>query len=148
MSDSKIQATVKAASRGVRNFDVIAVDWQIYSSDAFVTLAAFSTRFSGCGKTFTSTGNVSYGSFGGYSDAAYDELIAKAYASTDKNERLDTLRAAEAHLIDSACIVPIVYNQTFYLSSKDISKVSFNGFGNFIASEMKQKNYRDYINND
>ena len=145
VSDSEIQATVKAASRGVRNFDVIAVDWQMYTNDAFVALAAFSTRFSGCGKSFSDKGNTSYGSIGGYSDTEYDKLIDKAYSSTDEDERIAVLRDAEKLLVESACIVPLVYNQTFYFASKDISKVSFNGFGNYVATEMKQKHYRYYI---
>ena len=145
INDSEIQYTVKAASRGDRNFDVIAVDWQMFSSDPFVALAAFSVRYSGNGKAFSASGNVAYGSIGGYYDEAYDALIDKAYKSTDKEERLAALRDAEKLLIESAAVAPIIYNQTFYFSNKDIKKVSFNGLGNFFANEMKQKNYEDYL---
>ena len=58
ITDSEIQYIVKAASRGERNFDVIAVDWQMFCDDAFVALAAFSVKYSGCGKHFSDDGNV------------------------------------------------------------------------------------------
>ena len=144
ISDSAIQYTVKAASRGDRDFDVIAVDWQMFTDDAFVALAAFSTRYSGSGKIFSDKGNVALGSFGGYSNADYDALIDKAFKSTDKDERLAALRDAEKLLIETAAVAPIIYNQTFYFTNKEISKVSFNGFGNIVLNETKQKHYEDY----
>lgn len=147
ITDSEIQYIVKAASRGERNFDVIAVDWQMFCDDAFVALAAFSVKYSGCGKHFSDDGNVAFGSFGGYSNADYDALIDKAFNSTDKDERLNALRDAERLLIETGAIAPIMYNQTFYFANKDISKVSFNGFGNLFLNDMKQKHYEDYIDN-
>jgi oligopeptide transport system substrate-binding protein len=65
--DSEIQTIVKAAARGNRNFDVIAVDWQMFSQDAFVALAAFSTEYSGSGVKLPYL-TEKYGSFGGYAD--------------------------------------------------------------------------------
>ena len=142
--DSKIQTLVKQASRGNRNFDVIAVDWQMFSTDAFVALAAFSTDYSGCGVELPYL-TKSYGSFGGYTDEAYDDLIASAYKTSDKSRRSELLHDAEELLVDSACIVPLVYNQNFAFISSDLSKVVADGYGHFGFKNAKQKNYRDYL---
>lgn len=142
-SDSEIQVAVNAASRNKRDFDVIAVDWQMYSTDAFVALSAFSTDFSGCGVELPA-GDKKYGSFSRYSDAEYDKLISDAYAATG-SARSALLHDAEEKLVDSACVVPLVFNQSFAFVSKDLSKLDFDGLGNFVFTNAKQKHYRDYL---
>lgn len=142
--DSKIQVLVNNASRGTRDFDVIAVDWQMYSNDPFVALSAFSTDFSGCGVKLPAK-DTKYSSFGGYSDSEYDALIKSAYEEQDKEKRSEILHAAEQKLIDTAPVIPLVFNQSFAFVNKDISKVKYDGFGNIILIDMKQKNYEDYL---
>ena len=144
-TDSAIQVAVNDATRGENDFDVIAVDWQMYSTDAFVALSAFATNFSGCGVELPK-GDKMYGSFGGYADAEYDKLIEEAYNSWDKGERSSKLHDAEAKLVESACIIPLVFNQNYAFISRDLSKIEFDGFGNFVLTDTKQKNYRDYLN--
>ncbi len=143
--DSELQLLVKNASRGERSFDVVGIDWQMYSSDPFVALAAFSVAYSGCGVELPAA-TVRYGSFGGYFDAEYDALIKAAYEATDESDREAALRDAEKKLVESACIIPLVFNQNFAFVSRDISKLQVNGFGNFVLTELKQKNYRKYLN--
>lgn len=143
-SDSAIQVAVNDATRGEKNFDVIAVDWQMYSTDAFVALSAFASDFSGCGVELP-LGDKKYGSFGGYVDAEYDKLIEAAYNTNNKGDRSGKLHDAEARLVESACIIPLVFNQNFAFISRDLSKIEFDGFGNFVLTDTKQKNYRDYL---
>ena len=116
----------------------------MYSTDAFVALAAFSTEYSGCGVELPYL-TKSYGSFGGWSDAEYDKLIDDAYNTSDKAKRSEYLHSAESMLVDSACIVPLVYNQNFAFMSKDLSKVVADGYGHFGFNNAKQKNYEDYL---
>jgi ABC-type transport system substrate-binding protein len=142
--DSEIQVLAKKAARGERDFDVIAVDWQAYSADPFVALAAFSVPYSGCGLALPE-GAIHYGSFGGYADESYDSLIASAYNAKDDDEREGYLKEAEAELVNSACVVPLVFNQNFAFVSKDLSGVEADGFGNFLFTETKQKNYKKYL---
>ena len=142
--DSEIQLLVNDAARGDRKFDVIAVDWQLYSTDAFVALAAFSTEFSGCGAVLPAN-DMKFGSFGGYRSADYDAYIAAAFAATDADARREALYNAEQLLVEDACIAPIVFNQNYAFVSKDLSKVEVNGLGNFVLTEAKQKNYEDYL---
>ena len=88
---------------------------------------------------------MKFGSFGGYRSADYDAYIAAAFAATDEDERREALYNAEQLLVEDACIAPIVFNQNFAFVNKDLSKVEFNGFGNFVLTEVKQKNYEDYL---
>ena len=144
IKDSEIQVLVNNAARGERDFDVIAVDWQMYSTDPFVALSAFSVKFSGSGVSAPVKDNA-YGSFGGYSDEAYDALIQAAYDETNQKKRNEILHEAEEYLVDSAAVVPLVFNQTFAFKHKDIKKVEFNGLGNIVLTDMKQKKYEQYL---
>ncbi len=143
-SDSKIQVLVNDATRGEKKFDVVAVDWQMYSTDAFVALSAFSTDYSGCGVELPND-DKKYGSFGGYESSEYDALIDAAFKADSKAKRSEYLHDAEEMLVESACIIPLVFNQSFAFVGRDLSKVEFDGYGNFVFTDTKQKHYRDYL---
>ena len=142
ISDSAVQALVKEASYGNRDFDVIAVDWQMYSRDAFVALSAFTSHMNGCGtdiKTDKMRKNIS-----GWGNYDYDNLLNIAFRS-EGEERASALRSAEQLLLESSPIIPVLYNQSFAFISEDLSKISVDGFGNFVLTKVKQKNYQDYL---
>ncbi|MBQ9071167.1 MAG: hypothetical protein IJY23_07480 [Clostridia bacterium] len=144
IKDSELQVLVNNAARGDRDFDVIAVDWQMYSTDPFVALSAFSDKFSGCGVELPAKTKF-YASFGGYNDETYNALIQSAYDETDKKERSEILHEAEKYLVDSAAVIPLVFNQSFAFMHKDISKVDFDGLGNVVLTDMKQRKYEQYL---
>lgn len=144
--DSGIQTIVKEASYGKRNFDVVAVDWQMYSNDAFVALAGFTSTMNGCGTDFT-TGSARK-NISGWTNTDYDQYIALAYAAKTEEERAEALKAAEKILIDSAPVAPIIFNESFAFVSRDLSKLTVDGFGNFVFTDVKQKHYRDYLNSE
>lgn len=143
--DSEIQVLVKEASYGNRDFDVIAVDWQMYSRDAFVALSAFTSHMNGCGtdiKTDIARTNIS-----GWTDYDYDNLLNLAFRS-EGEERIAALKSAEALLLEASPIIPVLYNSSFAFISEDLSRVSVDGFGNFVLTKVKQKNYQDYLPED
>ncbi len=142
-SDSALQVLMNEAAVGAADFDVIAVDWQLYSTDPFVALSAFSTPFSGMGKDFYE--GEARKNLSGWENSQYDYLMTMAYKSTDDAARTEALRAAEAILVDSAPIVPIVYNQNFNFSSADISGITTDAFGNFVLDKMALANYKEYL---
>lgn len=51
----------------------------------------------------------------GWRDAAYDELIARAIATTDPAARLELFQQAEARLLDQAPITPVFFGAATYL---------------------------------
>ncbi|MBE6537435.1 MAG: hypothetical protein E7673_05725 [Ruminococcaceae bacterium] len=149
ISDSIIQVLANNAIRSDfygddRGFDVLGLDWQMYSFDPFVALSAFAGTFNGSGVNFDDP-SVSCTNVAGYSDASYDNLIKKAYNETNASAKSDILHDAEKKLVESACIVPLVFNKTFTFEHKHISKTGFDGFGNLILTDMKQKKYRQYL---
>lgn len=141
IQDSAIQAIIKDASYGVRNFDVVAVDWQMYSNDAFVALSAFTSHMNGNGLLQ----GVNRGNVSGWWSIDYDHYIDLAYSASTEEERKAALAAAEAVLLDSCPVIPVVYNQTFAFVSDDLSKIGFDFFGNFSFTEAVQKDYKQYL---
>ena len=116
----------------------------MYSKDAFVALSSLSTAFSGCGTQHDAQGLLP--SFGGWKNDTYNQLIAEAYATADKAVRSEKLHQAEAILANEAPIIPIVFNQNFAFVSKDVSGVTYDGYGNAIFTKANQRNYEDYLN--
>ena len=141
--DSGIQALVKEASYGNRNFDVLAIDWQMYSTDAFVALSAFANAM--CGNGVDQASNTVRKNISGWSSALYDQYLNAAYIADTKAERREALKKAEEILLDSCPIAPVLYNQSFAFVSKDLSGVKIDGFGNFVFTKVSQKNYEKYL---
>ena len=141
--DSGIQALVKEASYGNRDFDVIAIDWQLYSTDAFVALSAFAGSMYGNG--VDQAGNVVRSNISGWTNSLYDQYINAAYVANTKAERQEALKKAEQILLDSCPIAPVLYNQSFAFVSKDLSGLKVDGFGNFVFTKVSQKNYEKYL---
>ena len=142
-TDSELQVLLKEASYGKRNFDVIGIDWQLYTDDAFVGLASMSNSLSGCGVDFKNN-NTQRTNVTGWSDNDYDSYITSAFKATG-SDRATYLAEAEALLCEEAPIVPILFNQSFAFISGDLSKVECDVFGNFVFTDAKLKNYEDYL---
>ncbi len=124
------------------SFDVIALDWQFYTSDPFVGLASMATSFSGCGYDYVkSTQRVN---ISGWTDAEYDAYITAAYKTSDEEARTEALHKAEQILLDAMPVVPIVFNQNFSFKSDELKKIEVDGFGNFVLTDGKLKNYEKY----
>ena len=150
--DSGIQYLIKNASYGKFDYDVIAVDWQTYSTDAFAGLAALSSGFNGMGKNEYS-GDISLGqpdysvarkNIAAWSDEAYDVLIAAALSCEKKKERAAKLAEAEEYLISKMPVCPLVFNENFVFVGSKISKVKFNGLGNLNLTNVKLSGYTKY----
>ena len=144
--DSGVQVAVKEASFANYDFDVLAVDWQTYSNDAFVGLSSMTTKLNGCGVDF-STG-FARNNITGWSNIEYDELINAAYKTSDGAKRAQYLADAEELLVESSPIVPLVFNQSFAFIGEDLSDVYFDGFGNICLTEADLKNYENYLPNE
>ena len=144
--DSAIQQLVKDASYGVRNFDVIAVDWQMYSEDPFVALASMTGNMSGCGKNFET--GLLRASISGWQNSEYDQWLTAAFMAESEEDRLMALRNAEEILLEASPIIPVLYNQNAYFASEDLSGIKVDGFGNFVLTKVSQKNYKQYLKED
>lgn len=128
-----------------RDFDVMAIDLQMLSTEAFPTLAAFATSFSGNGVDMDSPTYDLYGHVSGYASEAYDALIESAYAEKDSAARLEILHQAEELLMQDMPVIPLIFLQDAYLIHSDLSGYSSTYYGTRDFKRMRLKNYVDYL---
>ncbi|MBQ4071413.1 MAG: hypothetical protein IJD51_03240 [Clostridia bacterium] len=143
--DSELQYIVKEASFGNREFDVIGIDWALYSSDPFVALASFTSDFNGNGAVFKDATTTYRSNISGWTSESYDALVSAAYNAEDEASRNDKLKSAEALLISEAPIAPIVFNQNFAIVDETLSGCEIDGFGYFVFTNLAQKDYELYL---
>lgn len=125
------------------DFDVIAIDYQQLTTDAFSALAPFSTEFCG-GSINLEEQQDEYAVFHktGYASEAYDELIKKAYDETDLAKRADYLHQAEKLLMEDMPVIPLFTFGTVYTTSSTTKGIEFDWFGNAIFTEADDKDYK------
>ena len=122
------------------DFDVIGVDVQMLTTDAFPNLAQFAKAFAG-GKMDLSSGNFdAVPHITGFYEEEYDALIEQAFSETDADKRADILHDAEEYLLESAPVAPLVVYQNAYLKHKDLSKLDTTYFGNYDFTKVVLKN--------
>ena len=131
------------------DYDVIAVDYQSLSTDAFGALAVFAPKYSGMGIDIQNDNYDPVPYIPGYANDDYGALIDSALAEKDREARSSILHDAEKLLMDDMAIMPIIYNQDAYVfNSKVLSKVKdyYMGYRNF--NRLTMKNWRDYEETD
>ncbi len=156
-ADSTIQYLIKNATYGKVDYDVIAVDWQTFSTDALAGLASLTSRLGGMGNEQI-TGKPYEPGVGGslgdsvarlniarWADAKYDQMILEASACSDEKERAKLLAEAEAYLMNHMPVCPLVFNETFVFKSSKIRKLKFDGLGHYSFTKVKLRGYRKYF---
>ena len=144
--DSEIQRLVKEASYGNREFDVIGIDWQMYSTDAFVALSAFSSSLNGNGRDFSTGDNRLC--IAGWWNSDYDSYINAAFSATKDSDRDAALKEAEKILLEECPVIAVVHNTNFAYTHKHLTKIGTDIFGNFSFTSAKLKNYEKYLSSD
>ncbi len=127
------------------DFDVIGIDMQMLTPDAFSALAPFALEFSGNGVDMNSETYDLFGHVTGYSSEAYNALIEQAYATDDASARAAILHNAEQMLLEDMPIVPLVFLQDAYLIHDDLSGYKSSYYGTRVFTRMKLKNYTAYL---
>lgn len=123
------------------NFDVIAVDVSMYSTDAFPALSVYATEFSGNGIDMKSENYDFIPHVTGFSDAGYDEIIERAFAEKNIKNRAAILAEAERYLLEQMPVMPIVFNKDFYLVSKELKGLETSYLGYRVFTNVKYPNY-------
>ena len=127
------------------DFEVIAVDSCAISVDAFSVLAPFAAAFSG-EKIDMSTENGQLAPhISGYNSEAYNAIIERAFAEKDIKKRAEILHEAEDVLLDDMPVIPVIFNQSAVLVSKELSNVKFTYFSTPRLTKTKLKNYEQYL---
>ncbi len=131
----------KAFSEGA--FDVIAVDYNMLAPNAWSALAPFSAAFSGNGVDMESENYDVFTHVTGYESEEYDALIEQAYAEQDGKKKAELLHEAEKLLLTDMPIVPVLFMQDAYMSSKVISHIGNTYWGRDFK-DLSMKNYMKY----
>ncbi|MGM9626096.1 MAG: ABC transporter substrate-binding protein [Eubacteriales bacterium] len=135
----------KDADTGEYDFDVIALDYQALSTNAFSILAPFAVPFSGSAKDIANNDFSDVPSISGYASDAYDALIEEAYAAETRDAMAAKLVEAEKLLMTDAPIIPLVFNiDTYIYNDSVLSKIGSNYFCGRVFTKTKMKNYADY----
>ena len=134
---------MKEAAYGNCNFDVIGINWQMYSNDPFVALCSFTSHMNGNGVDCTKGTNRL--NISGWWSAEYDVLMNAAYNAKTEEDRENAINKAEELLLESAPIIPVVYNTSFAFVNEDLKNVRVDGFGNFVLTKIRLKDYEKYL---
>ena len=68
-----------------------------------------------------------------------------ALAEKDLDARAELLHQAEQLAIDDMVVIPLLFNQSFYLSSQSLSNITVNPYGLVSMTKMKMKDYELYL---
>ncbi len=127
-----------------RSFDVILVDYTMFSTDAFGNLASFAVPFAGGAMDMTTGKYELAPHVSGYSNPEYDALIEKAYAEKDAEKRAALLHQAEKMLLNDMPIAPLVELQSAYMVGSDLTGVKTNYFGMPVFTDALLNNAAKY----
>lgn len=132
----------KAYDRG--DYDVIAVDYQILSTDSFGPLSVFALAFSGMGIDIQNDNYDPVPYIQGYQNKDYDALIESAFAEKNRAARSEYLHDAEELLMTDMPIMPIVFNEDAYVcNSKLLSGIGIEYYGYKDFNDLSLKDWRN-----
>lgn len=121
-------------------FDVAGLDLQMFSTDAFATLAQYAVGYSG-NAIDLSLNSENYDpkpSVTGYNSEEYNKLIDEAYGLyNDRAARSAKLHEAETLLLKDLPITPVVVLKTGYKSSSKVKGYKFGYYGQLDFTKVK-----------
>ncbi len=140
--------SVDGDESGFGGFNVIGIDYQMLSPDAFAPLASLSYEMSGNGihmGGIDPTATYIRTHVSGFNDALYNQFIDAAYEEDDMVIRTALLHRAEERLLDQMPIIPIVFNRSASLVNGALSRVYTNYFGFAVFTRTELRNYHDHL---
>ncbi|MBR6676052.1 MAG: hypothetical protein IKL24_01830 [Clostridia bacterium] len=126
-----------------RDFDVMLVDYNMLSANAFSALAHFATDFSGNGILLDAQSDKSekIGHITGYDSEEYTALIEKAIAAENSADEIAALHEAEAKLLADMPVIPVVFQQDAFVASDSLSGIKSTYWGR----DFKDTKMKDYM---
>ena len=131
-------------------YEVIAIDFQSPTPDAYSMLAPFARSLSGQGQDMALAATTGIYEDTphktGYDSEAYEAIMEEALAiKNDPAARAAKLHEAEAMLLADMPVIPVIFNQNAYLISGDLSKYASNYYGFRIFNKLTLKDYIQYL---
>ncbi len=135
-------------SDGFNGYNVLGIDYQMLSPDAFAALASFSTELSGNGlylDNLTPENTAIRLHATGFTNAAYDDLIDEALAEQDMTARAEILHEAEALLLEEMPVIPLLFNRSAALVSDELTRVYTDFYGYAVFTRAELRNYHKHL---
>ena len=141
---------VFAERYAANDYEVIAIDFQSPTPDAFSMLAPFARSLSGQGQDMANAAITGIYEDTphrtGYDSAEYEALMEEAFAiKNDPAARAAKLHEAENMILADMPVIPIIFNQNAYIISGDLSKYDNNYYGYRIFNKLALKDYIKYL---
>ncbi len=147
-----VREDLYATAFAAGDFDVMLVDYNVLSPNAFAALAPFATEYSGNGILLDplSDKTEKINHITGYASEEYSKLIDTAYEADKSADELKALHDAEKMLLDDMPVIPVVFQQDAYLASGEISGIKSSYWGrDFKRTKMKSyMAYKESIQNE
>ncbi len=146
---------VKIVSRGGQlytnalyagDFDVIALDYQALTTDAFSVLAPFARAYSGSVIKIGQDTNTTEPHITGFDNKEYNALIDEIFAIVDDNKnRTKLLHEAEELLVDECPVIPLLFNVSNTMMSGKLNGVETSKFGYLLLEDATLSGYRSVL---
>lgn len=142
-----VKDDIFAENYTAKKFEVAAIDYTAFSPSAFSVLAPFAKGYTGNASIEPQGENFSVAThITGYDSDKYNSAINSAfYKRFNLNDRAEILHEAEGILLNDMPVIPVVFNKSITMKSKELSKVETSYYGNTVFTKTKLKNYEDYI---
>jgi len=124
------------------DYDVIAIDAQALTNDAFPVLAPFALSFAGGAMDLVNKNYDEVPHLTGYNSAEYNAVIEEAYAAATAAERSTALHKAEGILANDMPVIPLFVYQNAYMKSDELSGITMTYFG---TMQFKKTSYKNYL---
>lgn len=124
------------------DYDVMAIDFSVSSTNAVAYLASFASGFSGRSVDLRDSEFVDV-HFTGYNSEAYNELIESAVYQSDRSKRASKLHEAEKLLVDDCPAFALVSYKNSYVASKKLDDYEHNYIGAPVFEELELDDWRD-----
>lgn len=123
---------------------VILVNLQSQTSDAYSILTSFSGEYGGTFVDVTIDDVVYDAHVTGFTDEKYDDICSEFILAKSDSYRAAAMHIAEEYLVEKMPVIPVVFNQASFIT-QELSKYETDKFGRLNFTELKQKNYEDYL---
>ncbi len=124
-------------------FDVIGIDYQGLTTDAFSFLAPFAREYSGSVIEIGEGTDTTKPHITGFDNEEYNALIDEIFNTVgNKGKRIELLHKAEEMLIDEAPAIPLTFNVINFMRSNKLEGISSSIFGyrDFCYAELDDYN--------
>ena len=143
--ETDANGVVTGVANGFDGYNVLGIDYQMLSTDAFGVLASFAAGLSGNGiLTSTSLGSDAtvIKHISGFDNAAYNDTMERAYAEKNITARAALLHEAEDILLTELPVIPLLFNQNASCQSGDLRRVYTNYYGFPVMTRAELRNYQ------